>query len=350
MTRRLLIAVVLILAATSAMASWYDDYDKGIDAVRRGDWGTVITRMTAAINGNPKENDRARTYGAIFINYHPYYYRGVAYLNSGKYQQALDDLEKTSGPGENDQGSVEALVSRAKQKLEGGGTGPGPQPPTPVPVPPTPAPPSVDPALRRRANAAVADARQKLADARGRNANSPAFATAAKAFGDLVARSANAQTNEELNRVINEAENVAALTEAVVVPPPIPTPVPPTPVPVPQPVPPKPIPSKPDRATDELLAEYKTQLRRALENYFAGEFEDATAQLTDLSSKLPNNAWIYAFLGASQYSQYAFEADEAYRNAAMESFRKAKQLRSWKGGLPQKYFSKRIRRVFETAG
>ena len=122
--------------------------------------------------------------------------------------------------------------------------------------------------------------------------------------------------------------------------------MPPTPVPIP----PRPIPSKPDRATDELLGEYKPQLRRALENYFAGEFEDATKQLSELSTKLPTNAWIFAFLGASQYSLYAFEADEAYRNAAMESFRKAKQLRSWKNGLPQKYFSKRIRRVFETAG
>ena len=347
MTRRLLIAVAvavaIALAASSAMASWYDDYDKGIDAVRRGDWGTVIARMTAAINAQPKENDKARTYGAIFINYHPYYYRGVAYLNSGKYQQALDDLEKTSGPGEVEQGSVEALVSRAKAKLEG--AGPSPQPPTPQP--PTPQPPSIDPALRRRANSAVSEARQKLAEARARNANSPAFATANRAFADLVGRSANAQTTEEFNRVINEAENVVALADSVV---PAPVPLPPTPVP-PTPVPiPRPIPSKPDRATDETLGEYKNQLRRALENYFAGEFEDATKQLSELATKLPDNAWIFAFLGASQYSLYAFEADEAYRNAAMESFRRAKQLRSWKGGLPQKYFSKRIRRVFETAG
>ena len=29
---------------------------------------------------------------------------------------------------------------------------------------------------------------------------------------------------------------------------------------------------------------------------------------------------------------------------------KAKSLKRWNGGLPQKYFSKRIRKVFETAG
>jgi len=182
-------------------------------------------------------------------------------------------------------------------------------------------------------------------EARGRNAGSPAFATAAKAFADLNSRSAGAQTNDELNRVIAESENVVVLAESVVAPLPVPVPVPVPPTP--QPTIPRP---KQDVVTDQLLADYKVALRRALENYFAGEFEEASRQLADLSEKLPNNAWIYAFLGASQYSQYAFEADEAYRNAAMESFRKAKSLRSWKGGLPQKYFSKRIRRVFETAG
>ncbi|HKO59453.1 MAG TPA: hypothetical protein VJ276_26530 [Thermoanaerobaculia bacterium] len=65
---------------------------------------------------------------------------------------------------------------------------------------------------------------------------------------------------------------------------------------------------------------------------------------------MPSNAWIWAFLGASQYSLYAFEADESYRTAAMASFRKAKQLRKWNGGLPDKYFSKRIRAVFANAG
>ena len=54
--------------------------------------------MTSAIKGQPNENNKARTYGAIFINYHPYYYRGVANLNLGRYQQAIDDLERTSGP------------------------------------------------------------------------------------------------------------------------------------------------------------------------------------------------------------------------------------------------------------
>ena len=64
---------------------------------------------------------------------------------------------------------------------------------------------------------------------------------------------------------------------------------------------------------------------------------------------MPKNGWIWAFLGASQYSQYAFEADESYKSQALQSFRKAKQIRTWKNGLPEKYFSKRIRRVFSAS-
>ena len=66
--------------------------------------------------------------------------------------------------------------------------------------------------------------------------------------------------------------------------------------------------------------------------------------------EMPRNGWIYAFLGASQYSRYAFEADEKYRTQAMSAFKKAKQFGKWKNGLPEKYFSKRIRRVFNEAG
>jgi tetratricopeptide (TPR) repeat protein len=91
-------------------------------------------------------------------------------------------------------------------------------------------------------------------------------------------------------------------------------------------------------------------VRRALESYFRGDFDDAAHAFERLAAEMPKNGWIYAFLGASQYSQYAFEADERYKNAALESFRKAKQYGKWKNGLPEKYFSRRIRRVFANAG
>src|SRR5512139_277319 len=116
---RILVAAVLCtaFAAGSALASWYDDYDAGLAAARKGQWQVVVQKMTAAIAGNPKEGDRTRTYGAIFISYHPYYYRGVGNLNLGKYEQAIKDFETTAGPGEENLGSLDVLMSRAKTKL-----------------------------------------------------------------------------------------------------------------------------------------------------------------------------------------------------------------------------------------
>jgi len=346
--RTLAAFLVTLALASAAHASWYDDYDAGVAAARAGNWNIVITKMSAAIKGNPKEANKARTYGSIFINYHPYYYRGVAYLNVGKYQQAIDDLEHTSGPGPENLGSIGELLDRAKRQLAAAST-PEPERPDPTPVKPVvtqptptqPVVPQIDPALRQRASAALGAAKQKLQQAQQRRAsNSPQYAQAMSIYTDATTRNASAKSNDDYNAIITMAENAGDLAE-LAMPPNVPAPVTPTPIPTP---------SKPVIVTDAVLADYKQQLRRALEDYFNGEFDDASRQFRDLTRKLPTNGWIWAFLGASQYSQYAFEADESYRTEALRSFRKAKQLRSWRGGLPDKYFSKRIRRAFNEEG
>ena len=342
------LALLLTLAlATAAQASWYDDYDAGLAAARAGNWNNVISKMSAAIKGNPNENNKARTYGAIFINYHPYYYRGVAYLNVGRYEQAIADLERTSGPGPENLGSIGELLERAKRQLAAANA-PEPEParpePGPVrqPAPVQPAVPQIDPALRQRAATALGAAKQKLQQAQQRRASTSAqYAQAMNLFTDATTRSASAKNNADLDAIISMAQNAGDLAD-LAMPPNVPAPAP---APVTTPAP-----TKPAIMTDAVLDDYKAQLRRALEDYFNGEFDDASRQFADLARKLPTNGWIWAFLGASQYSQYAFEADETYRTAALQSFRRAKQLRRWNGGLPQKYFSKRIRRAFNEEG
>ncbi|HEV7919952.1 MAG TPA: hypothetical protein VGR02_04080 [Thermoanaerobaculia bacterium] len=340
----------LALGAGSALASWYDDYDAGLAAARKGSWQTVVQKMSAAIRGNGNESDKTRTYGAIFISYHPYYYRGIANLNLGNYEAAVSDLEKASGRGELDLGSIETQMQRAKAKIESANT-PEPAPPTPVPAPqprlpapvpqpqpvPVPTAPAIDPALRQRAMQAINEAKQHLGSAAARRAtSSPQYGQAATAIADATMRLNTARSNEELNSVIGTAE--AAQTYADAAQPPA-VAVTPAPAPV----------TRPTAATDAILSDAKTRLRRALTNYFAGEFDDATHDFKLLARDMPNNAWIWAFLGASQYSLYAFEADPQYKDAAMASFRRAKSLRKWNGGLPDKYFSKRIRAVFASA-
>jgi tetratricopeptide (TPR) repeat protein len=345
--RTVTIGLVFLLAATAVFASWYDDYDAGVAAAKNGQWAVVIQKMTAAIKGNSKENDKAREYGTIFINYHPYYYRGIAYLNTGKYEQAIADLEQASGPGEENLGSIETLMSRAKTKLAQTNTPPPPEPqppapqprvvPQPVPVPVQPAAPSIDPALRQRANAEINQAKTRLAAAMQRKAgNTPQYTQATQSLTDALTKSANARSNDDLNSAIGAAQNAAAIADLAPAPG----------APAPQPTV---IPTRPTQASAVVLADASRRVREALESYFRGEFDDATKQFRTLTGEMPKNAYIWAFLGASQYSQYAFEADDRYKDQAMDSFHKAKTLRRWNGGLPSKYFSRRIRKVFDSA-
>jgi len=343
--------LAFLLPAGAAMASWYDDYDAGLAAARKGQWSVVAQKMTAAINAHPKEGDKERTYGAIFIPYKPYYYRGVANMNLGKYEAAISDFEKSSGPGEYELGALDTLMQRAKTKLESA-QAPAPEPVAPTPTPvqprpvtptpitpsPVPATPAIDPGLRQRAQAAINEAKGHLKSAQQRKAtDSPQYAQALQTFLGANSALGGAKSNDELNNVIISAQNVGVLADSAVAPglPPNPTPVL---------TPPRPV-----AAADAALGATKERLRKALESYFAGEFEEATRSFQSLSQDLPRNGWIWAFLGASQYSQYAFEADDNYKTAAMASFKKAKTLNRWKV-LPEKYFSKRIRKAFENAG
>ena len=341
MKRRFFVTIVSLAFAVSALASWYDDYNEGVKAVNTGHWQVVIQKMTAAIAGNAKENDNARTYGNIFINYHPYYYRGLAYLRTGKYDLAVSDLEKTSGPGEIDRGSIDNLMQEAKMKQAAGST-------TATEAPP---PPAMDPELRQRANAAISAAEASITGARNRNAASaPQYQQAVTALIDAKQRVTTAKTNDDLRAGLASADTAktyADLAMPPVIPPPPPSGTTGTTATTATVI--TTTTNKPFSATGDVLRDTATRVRHALENYFNGEFDTASAQFASLSREMPKNGWIWAFLGASQYSQYAFEADESYKSKAIQSFRKAKQYRTWKNGLPQKYFSRRIRKVFESA-
>jgi tetratricopeptide (TPR) repeat protein len=356
--KTLSVALIALALTTAAYASWYDDYDAGLIAAKKGNWSVVAQKMTAAINQNKSENSKARTYGMDFRNYRPYYYRGVANLNLGKYDQAIADFEKTGGPGPENLGDISTLLDRAK-KMAAASSEPEPaptpvqQPPTrPAPtvvtppvITPTPAPvPQIDPGQRQRASSSLAAARQKIEGAQRRRATtSPQYSQANSIYNDATTRFGSARNNEDLASVINMAENAGDLAELAMPPTAAPPPVVATTTP-------SPIVPKPVAATTVVIDEHADEVKGALEQYFAGEFQEAAARFERLTSEMPNNGWIYAFLGASQYSIYAFEADESYRKAALNSFRKARQLRTWTGGLPSKYFSKRIRNAFNEEG
>src|SRR6185436_20926520 len=194
-----------------------------------------------------------------------------------------------------------------------------------------------------RAASALNAAKGKLQAAQQRKAmSSPQYAQAMSMYSEATSKNGAVKSNDDLNAIITIAENAGDLADLATAAPAIATT---TPAPIPVPIP------KPAAATNMVLADAQAQVRRALEHYFAGDFETATRQFQRLADTMPKNGWIWAFLGASQYSQYAFEADESYRRAAMKSFQTARLHGKWKSGLPAQYFSRRIRRAFsENAG
>ena len=337
------IAVALFLAVSgSADASWYDDYDAGLKAARNGQWNVVVQKMSSAIASKPNENNKERAYGTIFYNYHPYYYRGVAQMNLGRYEQAIGDLERSTGIGPEDLGRIEDLIQRAKTQMAASTPTTPVEPPVARPSVPDPAPaipvPTIDGGLRQRAASAISSAAQRVSAAQQRNATaSPQYQQAVQSLADARTRNAAARNNDDLNQVIAIAENAATFADSAAAPAIASTP--------------GPLLTRPAAAASDVLADSQQRIRRALESYFNGDFDEAARAFSSLARELPNNGWVWAFLGAAQYSKYAFEADDQYKAEALESFRKAKKFRRWRNGLPEKYFSRKIRRAFdETAG
>lgn len=335
-------AIAVLLFASSASAEWFDDYNAGIAAAKKEQWDTVVAKMSAAIAKKPKEGEKERTYGVQFIAYHPYYYRGVAYYELGQYQKAIDDLDKATGVGELKLASAESIQMKAQQKIAAASTPATPTQPTATvaQTPVTPAQPTVDPLLeqaKQRANTLIAQADRSRAQAQQQNAASLApgqYVKATEAFADAKTRAASARSASDWQRVGNLADNARGLFEASVAQ---------AQVAIAKQQ------GKPAQATEAVLGDTKSRVVRALDAYFKGDFSTSSREFQKLASnELKNNAMIWAFLGAAQYSQYYLdgEASPVARRTAETSFRTAKQLRRGLKELPSEYFSPRIRRFY----
>jgi hypothetical protein len=205
---------------------------------------------------------------------------------------------------------------------------------------PVPAAPVIDPALRQQVASEISAARGRMTAAQQRKATGASqYAQGTQALAEANTRSATAKSNDDLRAALASAQNAAMMFDAAAAPTIATNTI--APVPAPQP-------SRPTTASTLVLGDTTKRVRSALRSYFNGEFEDAARAFQQLTTDLPNNGWIYAFLGASQYSVYAFETDENYRTMAIESFKMARRYGKFKNGLPEKYFSRRIRKAFET--
>jgi tetratricopeptide (TPR) repeat protein len=93
--------LILLLLVTSALlqAQWYVSYEKGREAVQKGQWQQAVNQLTEAIDEASNSKANKKMYGLQFIDYFPYLYRGVAYYKQGDLVNARADLEKAKNEG-----------------------------------------------------------------------------------------------------------------------------------------------------------------------------------------------------------------------------------------------------------
>lgn len=347
MRTRLLIAVLaLALVNLPLFGDWFDDYEAGVKAAKAGKWSTVIEKMNASIRVKSQENPRERAYGNIFINYRPYYYRGIAYYELQQWQRAIEDLERTEGPGAANLGSKDSKIMNARRQLEGAAT-PTPTreipPPTPGPTrTATPRPPPITPApgtptpipvgdttsvreARVRAQKSLNQAQNQRTAAVQQRANTLARAEFARGMSELNrAQTLNESANSaaEWNAVGSAAEGARANFEEAI--------------------------ARSSGPVDDILAATRRRVRTAVEDYFDGRYDQAAREFGALARQQNNNALLWAFYGAAVYSSYYIDGQRnaAERSEAESAFRRARALRLRE--LPSNYFSPRIRRFYSS--
>jgi len=118
-----LFLIITLLPISVFAAVWYDEYDAGVKAIAARDWSSAEARLKTALALQPKQGRQVRAYGIRFIRYIPDYYLGVAYFNQGKYQDALNQLQRIQKTGLVAQGDPEfpelsRLIQLAGEKLK----------------------------------------------------------------------------------------------------------------------------------------------------------------------------------------------------------------------------------------
>lgn len=341
---RRVVVVLVMLVATPAFADWFDDYNAGIAAAKKQNWDVVIQKMTSAIKGKAEEG-RVKPYGAIFIEYHPYYYRGIAYFEKGQYENAIKDLRKTKGPGELKLADAGGLVDRAERKIAEATTTTQTVATQTVPTTTTVATtttrtettgPTADPAVRASARQLLAQARTKAGEADSAKAGTYAAATLRAGHDKLSEANRRASESETTadwlavrdaaDRALNSFE--AAISEAQIA-----------------------INrerDKPATGTADALADLRRQVKDALEDYFEGDFPTAARKLDRIvKGDQRDNAMLWAFLGAAHFYNYYLDGNnnDQARIKARDAFLRAKRINP-KLRLNEEYFQTRVRKFY----
>ena len=204
-----LLLILMLLAGTdsrAAAAEWYDDYDEGVKAAESQNWATAEAKLKSALAHQTKQGKKVRVYGTRFMKYIPSYYLGVVYMNTGRYEQALDQFSIVQNNGlvggsDPEFARMTAMIQTAKSQ--------GGSPPPPKPSGPTPeqleakrnqqeAADLIEKSKGLVAQGKFDEARRTLQSAKSKDPANPSLNDLSKAIDDAQARQAKLAEEQKL--------------------------------------------------------------------------------------------------------------------------------------------------------
>jgi len=88
------IALSVLCASLDAQGRWYRPYRRGVDAFEARHFQEAIEAIEAAVAIDPKPEANKYVEGGLRVDYFPYYYLSVAYLNIGRRDKAKENYDK----------------------------------------------------------------------------------------------------------------------------------------------------------------------------------------------------------------------------------------------------------------
>ncbi|HEY4490396.1 MAG TPA: tetratricopeptide repeat protein [Acidobacteriota bacterium] len=98
--RHLVLACCLLFCAFNAAGEWYNDYQQGLDWIKKGNWAEAIKHLQNAIRQKDQEAGILNFYEKTYGDYYPHYYLAMAHFYSEQYQEAVAEFDKSLGFGE----------------------------------------------------------------------------------------------------------------------------------------------------------------------------------------------------------------------------------------------------------
>ncbi len=117
----LLLGAIPAVTVAASPDPWYVHYENGESAMRASDWRTAVRELGQAIERRSDSGLRLRTDGSRLVNYFPYLRLGVAYIELGDYDAALQafDTEERLGLVAGVPAELQTLERERQRAIEG---------------------------------------------------------------------------------------------------------------------------------------------------------------------------------------------------------------------------------------